>query len=148
MRRLSWIAAIALAQSALADDRALNAKCKLTIDGVIHLDGRCHFASHRGFDEFDDLRMRIVCPGGQPPEVAMCAGAEEIVVQKGVFGSLQRDGATAALCWNGGQFRKAGPCYQGLTRTGACWSSPRAVETWTPGEPGPLHHVELCAWAR
>lgn len=148
MHRAFLLATLAAAQPALADGRTHNATCKLTIDGVVHLDARCHFASHPGYDEFDDLRMRIICPGGQPPAVAMCSGAEEVVVQKGVFGSIQRDGATAGLCWNQGQFRKAQTCFQGLTRTGACWSSPRAVEAWQPGEPGPIHSVSLCAWAQ
>jgi hypothetical protein len=128
-----------------ADTRTLNAKCTLKIDGITHMDDRCHFSSHGDSDYFDDLRMQIVCPNGQSTDVAYCIGAEQRVTRKGVFGYLFRENGVARFCWNGGDWRKAQECFEGLRRTGACWENMRAPDESNPSK---VSHIQLCAWRR
>jgi len=128
---------------ATAQTRTLNAKCTLKIDGAVHLDDRCHFSSTADSDSFDDLRLLIVCPNGRDAAVADCAGYEQRVARQGVFGYLFRESGVGRLCWNEGSMRKAQSCFEGLRRTGACWSNPRAVAS---GDASRSRSVELCAW--
>lgn len=135
---LFWLCNVAAAQT-----RTLNAKCTFKIDGVLQLDDRCHFSSTADVDSFDDLRMLIVCPNGRDAAVDDCAGYEQRVARRGVFGYLFRDSGVARLCWNEGNMRKAQSCFDGLRRTGACWSNPRAIASSEASRP---RSIELCAW--
>jgi len=128
---------------ASAQTRTLNAKCTLKIDGTVHLDDRCHFSSTADSDSFDDLRLLIVCPNGRDAAQTDCAGYEQRVARQGVFGYLFRESGVGRLCWNEGSMRKAQSCFEGLRRTGACWSNPRAVAS---GDASRSRSVELCAW--
>ena len=132
-----------LCNQATAQPRTLNAKCTLKIDGVVQIDDRCHFSSTADSDSFDDLRLLVVCPNGRDAAVADCAGYEQRVARQGVFGYLFRDSGVARLCWNEGSMRKAQSCFEGLRRTGACWSNPRATVS---GDASRSRSVELCAW--
>ena len=128
---------------ASAQTRTLNAKCTLKIDGAVHLDDGCHFSSTADSDSFDDLRLLIVCPNGRDAAQTDCAGYEQRVARQGVFGYLFRESGVGRLCWNEGSMRKAQSCFEGLRRTGACWSNPRAVAS---GDASRSRSVELCAW--
>jgi len=128
---------------ASAQTRTLNAKCTLKIDGTVHLDDRCHFSSTADSDSFDDLRLLIVCPNGRDAAQTDCAGYEQRVARQGVFGYLFRESGVGRLCWNEGSMRKAQSCFEGLRRTGACWSNPRAMAS---GDASRSRSVELCAW--
>jgi hypothetical protein len=132
-----------LCNDASAQTRTLNAKCTLKIDGAVLLDDRCHFSSTADSDNFDDLRMLIVCPNGRDAAQADCAGYEQRVARQGVFGYLFRESGVGRLCWNEGSMRKAQSCFEGLRRTGACWSNPRATAS---GDASRSRSVELCAW--
>ena len=129
--------------NAHADSRQLNAKCSLKIDGTTYMNGQCHFSSDADSDSFDDLKLLIVCPNGRSAESITCYGYEQQTARNGVFGVLFRDGGVARFCWNGGNYRKAQECYEGLRRTGACWASTRAPAT---SDPKQHRNIELCAW--
>ena len=129
--------------NAHADSRTLNARCSLKIDGATVMNSPCHFSSDARGDSFDDLRLLIVCPNGRSAETTNCYGYEQRTARNGVFGYLSRAGGVAQLCWNGGTYRKAQECYEGLRRTGACWSNPLAPAS---GNPRQSRNIELCAW--
>jgi hypothetical protein len=122
----------------------LNAKCLLEIDGTIHMDDRCNFTGDRDSDSFSDLRLLVVCPNGVDVAKTSCAGSEQKVARPGVFGYLFRENGVASLCWNMGNMRKASPCFEGLQRSGACWSNPRAKNRSGPSQ---VSKVKFCAWA-
>lgn len=121
----------------------VNAKCLLQIDGKTYLDGRCHFKNGAEDDFFRDPRLQITCPNGVDAAKASCSGAEQRVTKPGVFGYLFRDQGIASLCWNEGTMRKATPCFQGLRRSGACWSNPSAKKTYGDAKE---QSVKFCAW--
>ncbi len=129
-----------------ARSQPLNAKCLLQIDDTTYLDDRCHFDIGRDADFFSDLRIQLVCPDGRNANISpSCAGAEQQVSQPGVFGYLVRQSPGAAsLCWNEGDLRRAIPCFEGLTRDGACWGNPRAAVRYNPPQ---TRNVKFCAWA-
>ena len=129
---------------ALAESNQLNARCLLQINGKTYMDDRCQFKSDADSDYFSDLRILITCPNGVDASKSSCSGAEERVTKPGVFGFLFRDKNVASLCWNGGKFRKATPCFQGLRRSGACWANPRTQDAYQPGK---TSAVKFCAWA-
>lgn len=125
--------------------RSINAKCLLQIDGVTYMDNRCYFKIDKnGTDFFDDLRLVISCPDGRSAEISSCSGAEQRVTRPGVFGFLFRRGEIASLCWNEGRRKKATPCFEGLTRKGACWVNSRAKHSDTPNV---VSNVKFCAWS-
>lgn len=125
--------------------QSLNAKCLLQIDGVTHLDDRCYFEIGSDSDYFSDLRIVVSCPDGRSADVAPCAGAEQRVTRPGIFGYLLRTPeGVASLCWNDSVLRRADPCFEGLTRDGACWANPRAAYRYNPSE---VSNVKFCAWA-
>ena len=122
----------------------VNARCLLQIDGTTYLHGRCHFknGAESKSDFFRDPRLQITCPNGVDAAKASCSGAEERVTKPGVFGYLFRDKGLASLCWNERTMRKATPCFQGLRRSGACWSNPSAKKYGDSN----LYAVKFCAW--
>ena len=122
----------------------LNAKCLLQIDGKTYMNDRCQFKSNSDSDYFSDLRIQITCPNGMDASKSSCSGAEEKVTKPGVFGYLFRKDGVASLCWNARTMRKATPCFQGLRRSGACWSNPRAKTTYNPEK---SIAVKFCAWS-
>jgi hypothetical protein len=122
----------------------LNAKCLLEIDGTTYMDDRCNFTSDADSDSFSDLRLLVVCPNGVDAAKTSCAGSEQTVARPGVFGYLFREKDIASFCWNMGTLRKASPCFEGLRRSGACWSNPRARNRSGPAK---VSKVKFCAWA-
>jgi hypothetical protein len=131
--------------SASAESGPLNAKCLLQIDDKTYMDDRCKFRSDTDSDYFSDLRILITCPDGMDASKSSCSGAEQRVTRPGVFGYLfRREQDAASLCWNMGKLRKASPCFQGLQRSGACWTNPRAQDAYQPGK---TSAVKFCAWA-
>jgi len=148
MQRFAAVLAMALlfaftGFNAHAETRTINAKCSLKIDGVTHMNSQCHFSSDARGDSFDDLRLLIVCPNGRSAETTNCYGYEQRTARSGVFGYLFRSGGVAQLCWNGGTYRKAQECYEGLRRTGACWANSHAPSTDNAKQ---TRNIELCAW--
>jgi hypothetical protein len=129
--------------NAQADSRQFNARCTLKIDGITHMNGQCHFSSNKDSDNFDDLKLLVVCPNGRSVETFNCYGYEQRVARKGVFGVLFRENGAARFCWNDGNYRKAHDCYEGLRRTGACWANSRAIATVDPRQ---ARNIEFCAW--
>jgi hypothetical protein len=129
--------------------KSLNAICKLEIDGAVVMNSKCLFEvdrddpSKRGRnrDFFSDERLLVVCPDGRPASESNCAGYQQTVKRKGIFGYLFREGATASVCWNKGISRKADPCYRDLKREGACW-----VSRLAGGPDLQPHSVRFCAW--
>lgn len=104
----------------------LNATCLLQINGRTYLDSSCSFESDSDSDFFSDLRISGTTPG--------------------TFGYLFRDQGVGSLCWNGGgRALHAETCFEGLTRSGACWSNPNAPERANPSE---IDDVKFCAWAQ
>jgi hypothetical protein len=136
------LAAVTLASlpSGAADK---NATCSLTIDGRARFSSQCTFKASKDIDYFSDGNLVITCPDGKRVEIASCYGYEQRIARKGTFGFLYRDGTTASVCWNEGSNTKAGTCYVGLRREGACWKSANAknrhIDSW--------HSVNFCAYA-
>ena len=125
--------------------RPLNAKCLLLIDGATYMDDRCYFEIGADSDFFSDLRLVVSCPDGRSADVSPCAGAEQQVTRPGVSGYLLRaPEGVAALCWNEGSLRRATPCFEGLTRDGACWANARAPHRYNPTQ---ISNIKFCAWA-
>ncbi|MEM1369376.1 MAG: hypothetical protein AAGG02_15480 [Cyanobacteria bacterium P01_H01_bin.15] len=126
--------------------QSLNAKCLLQIDVVTYLDERCHYEIGDDTDFFSDLQIVVSCPDGRNVEEAFCAGAVQQVTRAGFFGYLFRTPeGVAELCWNEGVMRRAIPCFEGLTRDGACWSNPQARHRY--GTTDQFSNVKLCALA-
>lgn len=124
----------------------LNAKCLLAINGKTYMNGPCKFTSDEDTDFFTDDRLLITCPNGQDASRSSCYGYQEKVSRKGVFGYLYRlPTGSASLCWNDGTMRKASPCFEGLSRKGACWINPSARSRH---DPAILYSVKSCAWAK
>ncbi|BAU12274.1 hypothetical protein LEP3755_28030 [Leptolyngbya sp. NIES-3755] len=96
----------------------LNARCLLQINGTTYVDSLCNFTDYSDYDSFS-------------------AGDAQ------VFGYLYRNEGVGSLCWNKGRYNKAEACFEGLTRSGACWSNPNAPERTDPF----VDDVKLCAWA-
>jgi hypothetical protein len=124
--------------------KSLNATCSLEIDGTTYMNDRCHFNSDTDSDYFSDLRLRVTCPNGVDASKTSCTGADQKVTEPGVFGYLFRDRGVASFCWNEGTMRKASPCFEGLRRSRACWSNPRAKSRYGSA---PVSNVKFCAWA-
>jgi hypothetical protein len=124
--------------------RSLNSTCLLEIDGTTYMDDRCHFSSDTDSDFFSDLRLRLTCPDGLDTSKTSCYGYQEKVTKPGVFGYLFRQKGVASLCWNEGTMRKASPCFEGLRRSGACWSNSIARNPYNPSQ---VSVVKFCAWA-
>jgi len=155
MLRIALTALIALTANApfTAEASALNASCSLMIDGNTRFSNKCHFqASRNGIDYFSDNKLLVVCPDGKSAATSSCAGYQQKVSRKGIFGYLYRDGTSnmpqgngdsANICWNGGWMRKAESCFDGLTREGACWKSNTAKARH--GET--RHRVRFCAYS-
>ncbi len=120
-----------------------NATCLLQIDGTTYLDGPCYFKNGDGSDFFWDPRLQISCPNGLDAAKASCSSAEQRVTKPGVFGFLFRDRDPVSFCWNEEKSIKAGPCFQGLRRSGACWSNPKAKKSYGDSN---LYAVKFCAW--
>jgi hypothetical protein len=123
---------------------SLNAKCLLEIDGTTYMDDRCNFTGDTDSDSFSDLRLLVICPNGVDASRTSCTGSEQKVARPGVFGYLFRQKGVAFLCWNMGTMLKASPCFEGLRRSGACWSNPRAKNRSGPSQ---VSKVKFCAWA-
>ena len=146
-RTLFAIAPLLLVSSlpvAPAHSQELNAKCLLKIDGKTYMDDRCQFKSDVDSDYFSDLRLVIVCPNGVDAIKASCSGAEQKVTRPGIFGYLFRKEKVASLCWNTGRLRKATPCFEGLRRSGACWTNPIAKSHYNNSK---VSNIKFCAWA-
>ena len=125
--------------------QSLNAKCLLQIDRVTHIDGPCYFKIGKDSDYFSDLRIVISCPDGRSTDISTCAGADQRVTQPGIFGYLLRTHeGVASLCWNDSVLRRATPCFEGLTRKGACWVNARANHRYSPTQ---VSDIKFCAWA-
>ncbi len=122
----------------------LNAKCLLEIDGTTYMDDRCNFTSDTDSDYFSDLRLLVICPNGVDVSKTSCSGSEQKVARPGVFGYLFREKGIASFCWNTGTLRKASPCFEGLRRSGACWTNPKAKSRSGPAK---VSSVKFCAWA-
>jgi hypothetical protein len=123
---------------------SFNARCLLQINGTTYMDGSCRFSSDADIDSFTDLRLLVTCPNGIDASKTSCYGYEQKVARAGVFGYLFRKREVASLCWNEGKMRKASPCFEGLRRSGACWSNPNAINR---DRPSTLSAVKFCAWA-
>jgi hypothetical protein len=127
-----------------AHSQELNAKCILKIDGKTVMDDRCQFKSDADSDYFSDLRLVLVCPNGVDATKVSCAGAEQRVKRPGVFGYLFRKEGVASLCWNMGRLRRAEPCFEGLRRSGACWTNPTAKSRYGNSK---ISNIKFCAWS-
>jgi len=133
-----------------------NAKCILVIDGQTQFNGLCSFNASNdfhGIDKFEDGKLLITCPNGRPITTSSCAGYQQSVTRRGIFGYLYRNGdymptrngKQARICWNGGRWRKAESCFDGLERNGACWQSNAAIQ---PGITQSFSKVSFCAYSR
>jgi hypothetical protein len=124
----------------------LNAKCLLSINGTIWMNGKCSFKKvSTETDIASDEKILIVCPDGLPVDKSDCYGYQQRIVRPGVFTYLYHSGnLKGTLCWNGNKSRKADECFSGLIRDGACWSSSQARLMSRPQTP---YSVRFCAWA-
>jgi hypothetical protein len=124
----------------------LNARCLLSINGTIWMNGKCSFKKVSGeTDIASDEKMLIICPDRLPVEKSDCYGYQQRIVRPGVFTYLYHSGdLKGILCWNGNKSRKADECFSGLIRNGACWSSDQAR---LMSRPEPPYSIRFCAWA-
>lgn len=155
MLKAPFLILCAIGVSALSSAHAsnINAKCSLVIDGNTRFNNKCHFqASKDGVDYFSDNKLLVVCPNGLSAASSSCAGYQQQVTKKGIFGYLYRDGTSnmpqgngysANICWNDGWMRKAESCFDGLSREGACWKSNSAKAR----HGGTRHNIRFCAYA-
>ena len=113
--------------------KAKTAKCYLSVNGKVYIDGSCRFEFMNGDGSFsfDDMKIRTRCLSYDlgPRE---CSMASTGITRKGTFGQLvMTSPGRGKIYWNEGVALHGQSEISPVTRNGACWQNSK---------------VKLCAW--
>ncbi len=119
---------------------AEQAKCFLSVDGKVYIDGFCKYEDEGkgpydvpGSFRVDDGKLRVECSVYDPPGSGTCYGYQERVTRKGTFAGVHVEKkGYGSFWWNMGNSRKGHARIEGVRQEGACWVNNR---------------VRVCAWA-
>ena len=112
---------------------AKTAKCYLSVNGTIYINGSCRFKFENGDGSFsfDDMKMRTKCLSYDLGS-RECSMASTGIIQKGTFGQLViTSPGRAKIYWNEGVALHGQSEISPVTKNGACWQNSKA---------------KLCAW--
>ena len=136
----SIVSCIFIATSSYSPAKAIQAKCFLKVDGIVHIDGSCDYTDKGsgaygvpGSFSIDDGKIKIECSVYDPPGSGTCFGYQQRVARNGTFAGVQvKNKGYGDFWWNMGRLRKGSHVIRGIRQDGACWVNER---------------VKMCAWA-